>query len=428
MKAITDTLPGQQDGTTWKNRIVDEGTESPDQLLANPLQWKIHPRYQQDALAAVLDKVGWVKEVIVNRRTGNMLDGHLRVILALRHGEKQVPVKYVDITEEEEVLILAVLDPLAGLAVADNAKLRELHEQIKNDDAAIQAMLDSIKEEAGILDVETPLDDPGAQVDKAEELREKWGVELGQLWQLGEHRLICGDCTDKDVVGRVMENALSSLVVIDPPYGVEYADKNKFLNAISRGNRIQTPIEGDSGTKEDIQAMWKRAFSEMEKVMEAGAVVYCFMPQGGDQMMMMMMMTGAGIEPRHELIWLKNNHVLGRVDYAYKHEPILYAWKAGGHKFYGDFQTSILEYPKPQKSDKHPTTKPIELIERLVSNSSKQGQIVYDGFVGSGTTLGACQRLNRKCRAVEISPAYCAVTIERFYQMTGIDPALLGNG
>jgi site-specific DNA-methyltransferase (adenine-specific) len=142
-------------------------------------------------------------------------------------------------------------------------------------------------------------------------------------------------------------------------------------------------------------------------------------------MMMMMMMMGAGIEPRHELIWLKNNHVLGRVDYAYKHEPILYAWKEGGHKFYGDFQTSILEFPKPTKSDLHPTMKPVELIERLVSNSSQMNETVYDPFLGSGTTLMACERLGRRCRAVEISPPYVAVAIERWATMTGKTPVLL---
>ena len=138
------------------------------------------------------------------------------------------------------------------------------------------------------------------------------------------------------------------------------------------------------------------------------------MPQGGDQMMMMMMMMESGIEPRHELIWLKNNHVLGRVDYAYKHEPILYAWKDGGHKFYGEFQTSILEFDKPTKSDMHPTTKPVELVCRLIANSSLNNEIVFDGFAGSGTTGIACQNLGRKARLIELDPGYCGVILERF--------------
>lgn len=117
----------------------------------------------------------------------------------------------------------------------------------------------------------------------------------------------------------------------------------------------------------------------------------------------------------HQLIWLKNNHVLGRVDYAYKHEPIIYSWKAGGHKFYGDFQTSVLEFDKPTVSDLHPTMKPVALVEKLISNSSIIDEIVYEPFAGSGTTMVACENLHRKCRAIEISPNYCAVILERMH-------------
>jgi DNA modification methylase len=273
-----------------------------------------------------------------------------------------------------------------------------------------------------------PVTDPGADVDRAEELREKWDVRLGDLWELGAHRVICGDCTDAAVVERVMGGERARLVVTDPPYGVSYADKNGFLNSIDKGNRNQTAIENDHQTKEQTQALWKAAFEQTGAAMDKGAVIYCFMPQGGDQMMMMMMMMGAGIEPRHELIWLKNNHVLGRVDYAYKHEPILYAWKEGGHKFYGDFQTSILEFPKPQKSELHPTMKPVELIEKLVRNSSVISDCVLDPFLGSGTTLMACENLGRRCRGIEISPAYVAVTLERWAQATGKTPVRVETG
>lgn len=247
------------------------------------------------------------------------------------------------------------------------------------------------------------------------------------MWRCGRHRIICGDCTHQAVVAQVMQGEKACLVVTDPPYGVSYADKNVFLNTIGRANRIEKPIANDHMSKPHMQAMWKAAFTQMAAVMLPGAVIYSFMPQGGDQMMMMMMMEEAGIEPRHELIWLKNNHVLGRVDYAYKHEPILYAWKAGGHKFYGDFQTSILEYPKPQHSDLHPTTKPIALIARLVDNSSLPGGIVYDGFLGSGTTLIACEQRGRVCRGCELDPGYIAVILQRWADVTGQTPELLGD-
>jgi site-specific DNA-methyltransferase (adenine-specific) len=147
--------------------------------------------------------------------------------------------------------------------------------------------------------------------------------------------------------------------------------------------------------------------------MEKGAAIYCFMPQGGDQMMMMMMMMGAGIEPRHELIWVKNNHVLGRADYAYQHEPILYAWKEGGHRYYGGFQTSLLYFDRPNKSDLHPTTKPVDLIAKLITNSSLSGGVVLDIFTGSGTTLVACEQTGRVGYGMELAPEYVAVVLQR---------------
>jgi site-specific DNA-methyltransferase (adenine-specific) len=216
-----------------------------------------------------------------------------------------------------------------------------------------------------------------------------------------------------------MDGMLASLVVTDPPYGVSYAEKNAFLNAFDEGNRVQTPIQNDHLDKESVQKLWNDSFTQMGASMRPGACVYCFMPQGGDQMMMMMMMTGAGIEPRHELIWLKNNHVLGRTDYAYKHEPIMYAWKSGGHRFYGDFQTSVLEFDRPNSSKLHPTMKPVELIARLVQNSSVVGDVLYDPFLGSGTTLIAAEQLGRKCYGMEISPAYCDVIVKRWENLTG---------
>lgn len=273
-----------------------------------------------------------------------------------------------------------------------------------------------------------PVEDAGAEVDRAEELRQKWNVQPGQLWQLGEHRLICGDCTDPATVSRVMAGEKADLFLTDPPYGVSYADKNAWLNAVAKGNSIQTPIENDHDDIGDIaRDIWLPAFSLALECCCDTASFYLFMPQGGDQMMMMMMMMNdAGWTPRHELIWLKNNHVLGRSDYNYKHEPILYGWKRKGtHHFYGDFQTSVIECDKPQNSDFHPTMKPVVLVSRLIPNNTQLGAIVYDPFSGSGTTIIACEQLGRRCRAVEISPGYVAVAIERWASSTGKTPVLL---
>ena len=136
--------------TNWRNRIIGSGVEAPDQLLANPLNWRIHPKAQQDALAGALDEVGWVQEVIVNQRTGHLVDGHLRVTLALRRDESSIPVKYVDLDEREEALVLATLDPIAAQAGADAAKLDELLRGVQTGSAALQSLLSELSANAGL--------------------------------------------------------------------------------------------------------------------------------------------------------------------------------------------------------------------------------------------------------------------------------------
>jgi site-specific DNA-methyltransferase (adenine-specific) len=211
-----------------------------------------------------------------------------------------------------------------------------------------------------------------------------------------------------------MRGEKAELVTTDPPYSVSYADKNRFLNMIAPGNRIQEPIKNDHLKLDDAARIWKAAMLNALDVCTNDASYYWFACQGGDQMMMMMMISDAGWRVRHELIWVKNNHVLGRTDYNYKHEPILFGWKKSGtHRWYGGFQTSVFEFDKPQKSDLHPTTKPTELVQKLILNSSAPNDFLLDLFLGSGTTLVACEQAGRVGRGIEIEPKYVAVALER---------------
>lgn len=411
----------------WKNRIIGHGDEPLDAILYNPGNWRIHPRAQQEALTGILDQVGWVTDVIINQRTGHLVDGHLRCQVAARNGEKTIPVVYVDLSEDEEALILATIDPLSAMAATDRNKLDELLHAVKSDDERVRELVEGIAEREHIQFGEPP-EDAEPQIDKAEELRVKWGVESGQMWKLGEHRLICGDCTDKAVVERVMGGEQINLVVVDPPYSVDYGAKNRALQTIGRSNRLEDDIEGDTlSTDETAESVWKPAFRNAYQSSANGAVIYCFSPQGGDMMMMMMMMKAEWNKRLHQLIWRKNSPTfsMGRLDYQYQHEPILYSWKGSNHGFYGDGGRSVLEFDRPSASKLHPTMKPVELVELLINNSSRKGEFVYDGFLGSGTTLIACERLGRRCRAVEISPAYCAVAIQRWVDVTGGTPELL---
>ncbi|MEP6872660.1 MAG: hypothetical protein ABI939_12545, partial [Anaerolineaceae bacterium] len=206
---------------TWRNRISGHGEEAPDQLLANPRNWRIHPKAQQDTLAGVLSEVGWVSEVIVNQRSGFVVDGHLRVAMAIGKGEPSIPVTYVDLSPEEEALVLLTLDPIAAMAVAGKEQLEALLAEAMTEDEAVKALLGDLASANGIAGPEPP-PDPGAQMDRAEELQRKWGTERGQVWIVGEHRVMCGDSTDSGDVGRLCAGGLARLMVTDPPYGVNY--------------------------------------------------------------------------------------------------------------------------------------------------------------------------------------------------------------
>lgn len=241
----------------------------------------------------------------------------------------------------------------------------------------------------------------------------KYKIGLGEIWQLGEHRLMCGDSTIKEDVDKLMNGQKANLILTDPPYGVDYSKKNEFLNSIARGNRNQTPIEND-GTNIDIKKLVKEFLENT--ILEDKNIVYMF-TRGKHIADFIYAFKEAGFYYSQDLKWVKNNHVLGRLDYNPKSENILYGWK-GKHEFYGGFQTDVLQFNKPQSSKEHPTMKPIELLSELLKHGSEQNMIIYDGFGGSGSTLIACEQLNRKCFMMELDPTYCSVIIERWEKLT----------
>lgn len=257
--------------------------------------------------------------------------------------------------------------------------------------------------------------DAEPQVDRAAELLEKWKVETGQLWQLGSHRLICGDCTDAAVVARVMGGERADCMWTDPPYGVEYVGRTK--NALT--------IENDSA--DNLPSLLSASFGNANDVLIAGAPFYVAHPPGALQLVFLNTVSFLGWKIHEQLVWVKDSMVLGHADYHYRHEPILYGWTRGdgrpgrgnhdGSHWYGDnSQTSVFEIDRPKRSEEHPTIKPPELVEKCLRNSTQKDGIVYEPFSRSGTTIIACQNLGRKARAVEISPAYVAVALERFAQ------------
>src|SRR3990170_8310541 len=400
----------------WANRIVGAGEEAPDQLLANPANFRIHPAMQQAALEGSLDTLGWVQQVLVNRQSGNVIDGHLRVALALRHNQPLVPVLYVDLTEDEERQALLSLDPVAAMAATDRDKLQALLQSVQSDDERVQAMMKEIAERERIPFGPEPPEDPGAQMDRAEELREKWGVELGQLWQLGEHRLICGDCTDRAVVERILD-IQPGMMVTDPPYGVEYDPG--WRNEAAEKGLISFAARREGKVENDERADWSDAW-----ILFLGDVAYCW-HSNLHASTVELSFRQTGFEPRSHIVWAKDNFAISRGHYHWKHELCIYFVRKGKSANWigGRAQTTLWEIGWDKNIDGgHGTQKPLECMERPIRNH--RFDAIYDPFLGSGTTLVACERLGRIGRGVEISPAYVAVSLQRLADI-GLEPKLV---
>jgi DNA modification methylase len=395
--------------TNWTNRIVGQGMEAPDQLLAHPGNWRIHPKHQQDALLGVLDDVGWVQNILVNRTTGHVVDGHLRVALALRHDVPEVPVMYVELSEEEESLILATLDPLSSLAVADAQKLDDLLRDVQSDDAAIQQMLADLAAANDLYLGDEPTPDPGAQIDKAEELQQKWQVQRGDLWQIGTHRLLCGDSTNADDVARVMGGEKGQMCFTDPPYGVNYTG----------GMKPRDQLENDHiGTE-----IYSKALPNLNIVLDDEAPLYLWYADA-HVAAAAAAAAAAGYHIAAQIIWVKNNaQFVTSARYKGKHEPCFYAYRKGkSARWFGpNNEVTVWECDRANSNDFHPTQKPVELARRAIRNSSNSHHIVVDLFLGGGTVLVACEQTGRRGRGLEIEPKYCAVTLERLQDM-GLEP------
>lgn len=277
-------------------------------------------------------------------------------------------------------------------------------------DDELDALLEGLKAEA------EPVADVAPQVDKAEELRQKWQVETGQLWQLGEHRLICGDCTDAAVVTRVMGGEKADMVFTDPPYNIDYGQ-------IKHPKFRQRHIENDNLNDVDWAAFCELVIDAIEAVTD-GCVYVCHAP--GPDGRVLASMLDKRLHCSTTIIWNKDVFTLGRGKYQNKYEPIWFGWVKSGERFTEARNlTNVWDVARPKVSEEHPTMKPVELVVMALQHASRSGDSVFEPFSGSGTTIIACEQLGRKCRAVEISAAYTAVALERFLQATGKEPVLL---
>lgn len=398
-------------------QIIDTKTFTSLDALTN---WEKNPRsIKKDAFERLKTHIrdhGQMQPLVVTPE-GVVLGGNMRLRAYHELSIDPVWVEVVEPKDEAEKLRIAlVLNDRAGFYDDDLlANLIPEYPDFNWDEYAVD-----LKEPVNLgelIERFTPVEeDEAPRVETGDAVS-----KLGEVYQLGRHRLMCGDATRIEDVEQLMDEQKADMVFTDPPYGVSYGDKNAFLNAIAPANRIQENLENDTKSVGEMKSLWTDAFTNCNAVSKAGAAYYGCSPQGGELMMMMMAWLEAGWELKQQIIWVKNNIVLGRSDYHYKHEPLLYGWKTGqAHKFYGGYgESTVWEINKPQVSDLHPTMKPIALITKAINNSTKAEDVILDLFGGSGSTLIACEQTNRTCYMMELDPRYCDVIRKRYAKFIG---------
>lgn len=401
----------------WKNKIVGHADIDPTQLLANPHNFRIHPKFQQEALRGVINDVGFIRSVTVSKNSGYVLDGHLRVLLALRDNIPLIPVEYVDLTEAEEAEALLTIDPIAAIAGSDKDKIETLLHQVNTDDEYVMKLLTETASDAGLDWNQPETRDAEPQINRADELQRQWGTALGQLWTLGEHRLLIGDCTIRENVERLMGGERADMLLTDPPYNVEY--EGNYIQSgeiLKKEQKIWSGgIENDN--RSDFGEWLLSVYKSINEFMDDGCAIYIWHPSGSDGKYFWASWLWGLWHFQVDLVWNKKSLIISRWDYKPQHEPCMYGWKGKNRKWSGNNnEATVLDLARQQGNSGeerlHPTQKPPVLFEMAIKNHPTIA--IFDPFCGSGTTIIAAHNLSRRCYAMEISPAYGAVILQRF--------------
>lgn len=374
---------------------------------------------EMEKLKKSINKFGYVDPIIVNSYNYHIIGGNQRFEAMKQLGYDEVEVSFVHITDpnQEKALNIA-LNKISG--DWNEEKLSTILSEIALSDFDITLTgFDDIElEEYEIVnESEEIIEDEYDEEDEIEV-----NVEKGDLFQLGNHFLLCGDATNKNDLQKLLsKNNSSDLTFIDcyitdPPYGVDYSGKNEFLNKYDKGNNVQKEIVNDN--IEDYESFFTKILNNVKPFLNDYNLFFVFM-SSQELHNFRIAINNAGYKWSDYLIWVKNGHVLGRKDYHLKHEFCVYGWY-NHHKFYGGFQTTVLEFDKPLKSNLHPTMKPVSLIGKLLKDGTKKNMNVLDTFGGSGSTLIACEELERNCFMIEFEPYYCQVIINRWEDFTGL--------
>lgn len=402
-----------------------------------------------------IEKFGYVDPIIINE-DGTIIGGHQRRAVLLDLGFDEVDVIVVALEKNDEKALNVALNKISGewdqKALKDLLVELDLSEYDFTLTGFSQKELDDLIE---LTDFEAEVSEDGYDSEAAysESKETESIVKPGEVWQLGDHRLMCGDSTKKADVHKLLGEERLDLVITDPPYNVNYEEKAAALNEYRPNNNGAMKIENDLMDKGSFYSFLLTAFQNMEQYMRDGAAVYVFHADI-EGLTFRQAFDDAGLRLSEVLIWEKNNFVLGRQDYQWRHEPILYGWKEGaGHYFVNDRtqdtvileddvdfdsmkkpelvayikdmihkyadQTTVIFEKKPMSSNLHPTMKPLELIAKFMKNSSKRGWNVGDFFGGSGSTLMAAEQLGRNAFLMEYDEHYASVIVKRWEEFTG---------
>ncbi len=347
---------------------------------------------------------GYVAPVIINADM-TVIGGHQRLKVLKELGYEEIQCIVVDLDKNKEKALNLALNKISG--EWDNDKLEAILAELKETDIDMNITGFSNDEIDDILKDIMGSNEDDFDLEEALEEIEEPITKVGDIWKLGKHRLLCGDSTQQEEVMRLMNNQEADMLLTDPPYNVDYEG-------------TAGKIENDNMNETEFYNLLIDAFKNMHSVAKSGCPIYVFHADT-EGLNFRNAFKNAGFKLAQCLVWVKNTFVMGRQDYQWKHEPILYGWKEGKAHYFIDSrsQNTVLEFDKPTRNAEHPTMKPIDLLVYLIKNSSKENNLIVDLFGGSGSSLIAAEQTNRICYTMELDPRYCDVIIKRWETLTG---------
>ena len=376
-----------------------------DKLIPYARNARTHSKEQVNQLRSSLREFGFVNPVIVDKDL-NIIAGHGRIMAAKEEGYTEVPCVFVEhLTDSQKRAYILADNRLAMNAGWDEEMLEVEISDLMGENFDVSMLGFDGEEIDKLLGMNEVVQDD--EFDVEEELQNPPITKLGDVWKLGDHRLICGDSTKEETYTLLMDGKKANLVVTDPPYNVNYEG--------SAGK-----IKNDNMTNDNFYQFLFDAFSNMEKVMADDSSIYVFHADT-EGLNFRKAFADSGFYLSGTCIWKKQSLVLGRSPYQWQHEPVLFGWKKKGkHQWYtGRKESTIWEFDKPKKNSDHPTMKPIPLIAYPILNSSLSNCIVLDAFGGSGSTLIACEQTGRICHTIELDEKFCDVIVKRYIEQVG---------